>query len=65
MIGMKFVCHMHLGITGWLVLYKHIFFDATAPQWALASLFTRFLDHKQRRTTVGRTPDQLVAETST
>ena len=26
------------------------------PQWARASLFTRFLDHTQRRTTVGRTP---------
>ena len=29
---------------------------ATAPQWATASSFTRFLDHTQRRTTVGRTP---------
>ena len=30
---------------------------ATAPQWALASSFTRFvfLDHTQRHTTVGRT----------
>ena len=25
-------------------------------QWARASLFTRFLDHTQRRITVGRTP---------
>ena len=25
-------------------------------QWAMASSFTRFLDHIQRRTTVGRTP---------
>ena len=43
-------------------------FSATAPQWVMASTFTRFLDHTQRRTTVGRTPwtsDQLVAETST
>ena len=32
------------------------FFGATAPQWAMASSFTRFLDHTQRRTTVGRTP---------
>ena len=31
-------------------------FGATAPQWAIASSFTRFLDHTQRRTTVGRTP---------
>jgi len=32
--------------------------DATAPppQWAMASSFTRFLDHTQQRTTVGRTP---------
>ena len=28
----------------------------TAPQWPRASSFTRFLDHTQRRTTVGRTP---------
>jgi len=28
---------------------------ATAPKWAMASLFTRFLDHT-RRTTIGRTP---------
>jgi len=27
-----------------------------SPQWARASIFTRFLDHKQRRTTVVRTP---------
>ena len=25
-------------------------------QWAMAYSFTRFLDHTQRRTTVGRTP---------
>ena len=29
---------------------------ATAPQWARATSSTRFPDHKQRRTTVGRTP---------
>ena len=27
-----------------------------SPQWARASSFTRFLDHTQRRTTIGRTP---------
>ena len=27
-----------------------------SPQWAMASSFTRFLDHTQWRTTVGRTP---------
>jgi len=31
-------------------------FGETAPQWARASFFTRFLDHTQRRTTLGRTP---------
>ena len=31
-------------------------FGASAPQWAMASSFTRFLDHTQRRATVGRTP---------
>ena len=33
-----------------------VYFGTTAPQWARASSFTRFLDHTQRRTTVGRTP---------
>jgi len=32
------------------------FFLRNSPQWAMASLFTRYLDHKQRRTTVGRNP---------
>ena len=32
------------------------FFWRDSPQWARASSFTRFLDHTQRRTTVGRTP---------
>jgi hypothetical protein len=27
-----------------------------SPQWSMASSITRFLDHTQRRTTVGRTP---------
>jgi len=31
-------------------------FGATAPQWARASSFTRFLDHTQRLTTIGRAP---------
>jgi len=37
-------------------------------QWASFFSFTRFLDHTQRHTTVGRTPwtsDQLVVETTT
>ena len=32
-------------------LFRH-----NSPQWAMASSFTRFLDHTQRRTTVSRTP---------
>ena len=31
-------------------------FWSDSPHWAMASSFTRFLDHTQRRTTVGRTP---------
>ena len=38
------------------VNYVLFVFGATAPQWATASSFTRFLDHTRRRTTVGRTP---------
>jgi len=37
---------------------KYVSFGATAPQWARASSFTRFLDQTQRRITVGRTPLQ-------
>ena len=33
-----------------------LFLARQPPQWARASSFTRFLDHTQRRTTVGRTP---------
>ena len=46
---------------------RFICFWRDSPQWARASSFTRFLDHAQRRTTVGRTPlwksDHLVGET--
>jgi len=33
-----------------------LLFGATNPQWGRASSFTSFLDHTQRRTTVGTTP---------
>jgi len=39
-----------------IVVFFIYLFGATAPEWARASSFTRFLDHTQRRTTVGRTP---------
>ena len=37
---------------------KHdlLVFGATGPQWARASHSQGLLDHKERRTTVGRTP---------
>jgi hypothetical protein len=49
------------------VLLLFVCFWRNSPQWAVASSFTRFLDHTQRHTTVGIlwTSDQLVAETST
>ena len=31
-------------------------YGATSPKWTRASSFTRFVDHTQRLTTVGRTP---------
>ena len=43
----------HLGILTFPNLF--IFLLALRPNAAMVSLFTRFLDHTQRRTTVGRT----------
>jgi len=40
----------------WVQNFVSIFLDAIAPHCAMASSFTRFLDHTQRRTTVGGTP---------
>ena len=46
---------------GFAMFYLFVF-GATTPQWARGSSFTRFLDHIQRRTTVGRTPlDEISA----
>jgi len=51
-----FVC-LHMDLHNNLNTAQHIFIsEATALRWAMASLFARFLDHTQRRTTVGRTP---------
>jgi hypothetical protein len=46
-----------LGFKNWL-LYSRVlfFFWRHSPQWVRASSFTRFIDHTQRRSTVGRTP---------
>jgi len=37
-------------------IFETSFFWFNSPQWARASSFTRFLDHTQRCTTVGRNP---------
>jgi hypothetical protein len=38
------------------IYYYYYFLWLCSPAWAMASSSTRFLDHTQRRTTVGRTP---------
>ena len=48
-------CIVWLSVNFVLLAFLFVY-GATAPQWARASSFTRFLDHIQRRTTVGRTP---------
>ena len=42
--------------TAMALCFQRFFISRNSPQWARASSFTRFLDHTQRRTTVGRTP---------
>ena len=39
-----------------MAVQAFFFISRNSPQWARASSFTRFLDHTQRRTTVGRIP---------
>ena len=39
-----------------LCMFVCLFLAWQPPQWAMASSFTRFIDHTQRHTTVGRTP---------
>ena len=47
----KWTCSVHVMMPPFFVcLWRD------SPQWAMASSFTRFLDHTQRYTTVGRTP---------
>ena len=52
--GSRLVPRGSLGIA--LAVFCLSVFGAKLPQWARASSFTRFLDHTQQRTTVGRTP---------
>ena len=49
-------CSSETSVTTYQTKHCHIFFWRNSPQWARASSFTRFLDHTQRRTTVGRIP---------
>jgi len=51
-VSRDFMLHLLDYITGLMFVW----FWHNSPQWARASSFTRFLDHTQRRTTVGRTP---------
>ena len=46
----SFINYIHFKTFFLSFLWRH------SPQWARSSSFTRFLDHTQRRTTVGRTP---------
>jgi hypothetical protein len=60
---LRVTIHVIIFVCLFVCLWRH------SPQWAMASLFTRFLDHTQLRITFGGgllwTSDQLVAETST
>ena len=52
----------HCKVANLLIKRYHVLFLIPPPSWrcspmrTMASSFTRFLDHTQRRTTVGRTP---------
>ena len=51
--------YLDVGCTGPIrlgVFYLFVCFWRDNPQWARASSFTKFLDHTQRHTTLGRTP---------
>jgi hypothetical protein len=45
-----------LKVTVHVIIFVFCCFWRESPQWARATSFTRFLDHTQRRTTVGRNP---------
>jgi len=50
MVSVIKVDFVHLEVRLFLCFWRD------SPQWAMASSFTRFLDHIKRRTTDGRTP---------
>jgi hypothetical protein len=49
--GIITLCYIRNCASSWFVCFWR-----NSPQWARASSFTRYLDHTQRRTAVGRTP---------
>jgi len=51
-----FNLELHHVLTAVLCFFSFFWRDRPPPQWAMASSFTRFLDHTQRHITVGRTP---------
>jgi len=65
------IINLYMFRAGLLLIIRRfvcLFFDTTAPQWARASSFTRFLiTHNDAPQSVGLlwTSDQLVAETTT
>jgi len=48
--------HIHMDVMILQVLFVCLFLWRDSLQWAMASSFTMFLDHTQRRTIVGRSP---------
>jgi hypothetical protein len=54
--GIFNLCWVLYRITWSQINWYIFFFWLNSPQWAMASSFTKFLDHTQRCITVGRTP---------
>ena len=49
--------NMYVCVCMYIYIYMYFFFFwLNSPQWVTVSSFTRFLDHNQGHTTVGRTP---------
>ena len=53
---LKFFILKNITWSSWHIFKFICFFWHNSPQWVMASSFTRFLDHTQRRTTIGTTP---------
>jgi len=53
--GMQMHLFIYCLLICFFVFFLFVCFWRNGPQWARSSSFMRFLDHTQRRTTVGRT----------